>query len=421
MKNQTTRSNSGQKESPHLLRLPTVEGMDAGRCAHRSVTDPLRSVATLSIAILTFNAPSNVRILLSIACLLIITCLTAANAADNGHDRSLLLTVTVDTVRQSRIDGAIVGTGTVAAWREMPISSEADGLAIVEIRADEGDRVEKGQVLARLNQGLLLAQIEQNKAAVAEAEASLANALSDQKRAYAVTGGVISQQTIEQREMLVKTTTAKLASVRAILEETKARLAQTEIVAPTNAIVATRSATLGQVVQTGTELFRLIQDGRIEVNVLVPEADIFKIFPQQSARIVDPMRRVSHASVRLVAPVVDAKTRLGTVRVALSADTELKPGMFVRVEIDTSGPAALTVPLKALVWRDGKAAVFTVSDNGTAVLRTITAGRKTSSAVEVVQGLAAGERVIVEGAGLLNDGEKVRAEVASAQPLKTTP
>jgi len=421
LKNQTTRSNSGQKESPHLLRLPTVEGMDAGRCAHRSVTDPLRSVATLSIAILTFNAPSNVRILLSIACLLIITCLTAANAADNGHDRSLLLTVTVDTVRQSRIDGAIVGTGTVAAWREMPISSEADGLAIVEIRADEGDRVEKGQVLARLNQGLLLAQIEQNKAAVAEAEASLANALSDQKRAYAVTGGVISQQTIEQREMLVKTTTAKLASVRAILEETKARLAQTEIVAPTNAIVATRSATLGQVVQTGTELFRLIQDGRIEVNVLVPEADIFKIFPQQSARIVDPMRRVSHASVRLVAPVVDAKTRLGTVRVALSADTELKPGMFVRVEIDASGPAALTVPLKALVWRDGKAAVFTVSDNGTAVLRTITAGRKTSSAVEVVQGLAAGERVIVEGAGLLNDGEKVRAEVASAQPLKTTP
>jgi RND family efflux transporter MFP subunit len=421
LKNQTTRADSGQKESLHLLRLPTVEGVDAGRCVHHSVTNPVRSVVTLSIAISTFNAPSNVRILLSIACLLIITCLTAANAADRGHDRSLLLTVTVDTVRQSRIDGAIVGTGTVAAWREMPISSEADGLAIVEIRADEGDRVEKGQVLARLNQGLLLTQIEQNKAAIAEAEASLANALSDQKRAHAVTDGVISQQTIEQREMLVKTTTAKLASVRAILEETKARLAQTEIVAPTNAIVATRSATLGQVVQTGTELFRLIQDGRIEVNVLVPEADIFKIFPQQSARIVDPMRRVSHASVRLVAPVVDAKTRLGTVRVALSADTELKPGMFVRVEIDASGPAALTVPLKALVWRDGKAAVFTVSDNGTAVLRTITAGRKTSSAVEVVQGLAAGERVIVEGAGLLNDGEKVRAEVASAQPLKTTP
>jgi HlyD family secretion protein len=367
--------------------------------------------------------PALVRVgtLLSFAFPLIMTWLTAAYAADRGDDRRLLLTVTVDTVRESRIDGAIVGTGTVAAWREMPISSEADGLAIVEILADEGDRVEKGQVLARLNQGLLLAQIDQNSAVVAEVEASLANALSDQKRAHAVTSGVISLQAIEQRETLVKTTTAKLASARAILAETKARLAQTEIVAPTDAIVAARSATLGQVVQSGTELFRLIQDGRIEVNALVPEADIFKIFPQQSARIVDPMGRVSPASVRLVAPVVDANTRLGTVRVALPADTELKPGMFVRVEIEAGGTAALTVSLKALVWRDGKAAVFTVSDDGTAVLKTITVGRKTSSAVEVVQGLAAGERIVVEGAGLLIDGEKVRAEVASAQSLNRTP
>jgi HlyD family secretion protein len=324
-------------------------------------------------------------------------------------------------VRESRIDSAIVGIGTVAAWREMPISSEANGVAIVDIHADEGDRVEKGQVLARLNQSLLLAQIDQNKAAVAEAEASLANALSDQKRAHAVTSGVISQQAIEQRETLVKTTAAKLASARAILAETKSRLAQTEIVAPTNAIVATRSATLGQVVQTGTELFRLIQDGRIEVNALVPEADIFKILPQQPARIIDPMGRVSPASVRLVAPVVDANTRLGTVRVALPADTELKPGMFVRVEIDAGGTAALTVPLKALVWRAGSAAVFAVSDDGTAVLKTITVGRKTSAVVEVVQGLAAGERIVVEGAGLLIDGEKVRAEVASAQPRNATP
>lgn len=364
-------------------------------------------------------APISGRTLLSSALLLIT--MIAAYAEDGGAERGLVIKVSVDTVRESPLDRTLVGTGTVAAWREMPISSEADGLAIVEIRADEGDRVEKGRVLARLNQGLLLAQIEQNNAAVAEAEASLANALSDQKRAHAVTSGVISQQTIEQRETLVKTTTAKLVSARAILAETKARLAQTEIAAPTDAIVAARSATLGQVVRSGTELFRLIQDGRIEVNALVPEADMLKILPQQSARIVDPMGRVSHGSVRLVAPVVDAKTRLGTVRIALPSDTDLMPGMFVRVEIDAGGAVALTVPLKALVWRDGRPAVFTVSGDGTAVLKEIMAGRKTSAAVEVLHGLAVGDRIVVEGAGLLNDGEKVRAEVASAQPLKTTP
>lgn len=362
-------------------------------------------------------APISAGTLLSSALLLITT--TAAYAEDAGAERGLK--VSVDTVRESRLERTVVGTGTIAAWREMPISSEANGLAIVEIRADEGDRVEKGQVLVRLNQSLLLAQIDQNSAAVADAEASLANALADEKRAHTVPTGVMSQQTIEQRETLVKTTAAKLASARAVLAETHSKLAQTEIVAPTSAIVATRSATLGQVVQNGTELFRLIQDGRIEVNALVPEADIFKILPQQAVRIIDPMGRVSPASVRLVAPVVDASTRLGTVRVALPADTELRPGMFVRVEIEVAGTAALTVPLKALVWRGGRAAVFTVSDDGTAVLKIIAVGRKTSSAVEVVQGLAAGERIVIEGGGLLVEGEKVRAEVASAQPLKRTP
>lgn len=362
-----------------------------------------------------------VETVLSIGFALIMASLTPVRAADREDDRSFLLTVTVDTVRTIRIDDVIVGTGTVAAWREMPISSEANGLAIVELSADEGDEVAEGHVLARLNQSVLLAQIEQNKAAVSEAEASLANALSDQKRAHTVTSGVLSQQAIEQREMLVKTSTAKLASTRAALEETKARLAQTVIVAPANAVVAIRSATLGQIVQTGTDLFRLIQDGRIEVNALVPEADIFRVLPQQTARIVDPIGRVSQASVRLVAPMVDAKTRLGTVRIALPASTELKPGMFVRVEIEAGSTDALTVPLKALVWRDGKAAVFTVSDDGTAILKTITAGRKTSAAVEVVDGLDAGEHIVVEGAGLLNNGEKVRAAVASAQPLTATP
>ena len=247
------------------------------------------------VEVATMRAHTRTGTFLSFAFLLIMTWQTAVHAADRGDDRRLALTVIVDTVRKSQIASTIVGTGTVAAWREMPISSEANGLAIVEIRADEGDKIEKGQVLARLNQSLLLAQIDQHRAAIAEIEASLANALSDQKRAHTVTGGVISQQTIEQRETLVKTTSAKLASARAMLEETKARLAQTQILAPTNAIVATRSATLGQVVQAGAELFRLIQDGRIEVNALVPETEVLKI--RSSPRVLS-IRRGAYSTAR---------------------------------------------------------------------------------------------------------------------------
>ncbi len=109
--------------------------------------------------------------------------MSAACAQESGVEGGLLFKVTVDAVRQSQITHRVVGTGTVAAWREMSIGSEASGLAIVDIRADEGDKVEKGQVLARLNQSLLLAQIAQNTAAVDEAEANLVNAIADEKRA----------------------------------------------------------------------------------------------------------------------------------------------------------------------------------------------------------------------------------------------
>ncbi|MBZ0210610.1 MAG: efflux RND transporter periplasmic adaptor subunit [Hyphomicrobium sp.] len=327
------------------------------------------------------------------------------------------LTVSVAPVQEQDVGSAVMATGTVVAWREMPIGSEASGLAVVEVAADEGDVVTKGQLLARLNASVLLAQIAQQQAGISEIEATLANAQSDVRRAHTVSAGVISQQSVEQRETLVKTTSAKLAAARAVLEESRAKLAQTSVTAPTAGTIGKRNVTLGQVVQTGTEMFRIVQEGRIEVDALVPESDLTRIKPQQAVQIIGPDGHTSAGKVRLVAPIVDAKSRLGTVHVELPATTELKPGMFVRAEIETERATALAVPQRALIWRDGKAAVFTVGDDGAVALKAITIGRKTSSVVEVLQGVVAGERIVVEGAGLLNDGDRVRAEVASVQKL----
>jgi RND family efflux transporter MFP subunit len=331
------------------------------------------------------------------------------------------LAVSVAHVQEQHLDTGVTATGTVVAWREMPIGSETGGLAVVVVAVDEGDWVVKDQLLARLNRRVLMAQIVQQRAAISEAAATLDNARSDAQRANAVTSGVVSQQTIEQRDTLVKTATAKLAGARAQLAEYTAKLAQTFIKAPSDGRVAKRIATLGQVVQVGTELFRLIQDGRIEVDALVPEADLLRIKEQQAVRVIGPDGQTSGGKVRLVAPTVDSRTRLGTVHVELPAATKLKPGMFVRAEIATEGETALAVPHRALIWRDGKAGVFTLGDDGTVTLKVIAIGRKTSSLVEVLKGVVAGERIVVEGAGLLNDGDRVRAEVASATLAGGTP
>jgi RND family efflux transporter MFP subunit len=212
----------------------------------------------------------------------------------------------------------------------------------------------------------------------------------------------------------VRTTLAKIAAARAALEESNARLAQTEIVAPTAGLIASRNVALGQVVQTGTELFRLIQEGRIEVDAMVPEAELLKVKAGQNAKITGPTGDAEAGEVRIVAPVVDAKTRLGTVRIALGPDTQLKPGMFARVEIGTEAAQALAVPLKSLVWRQAKPGVFKVDAAGKAAFTEVSTGRKTSDFVEVRSGLRSGETIVVDGAGLLNDGDTVRVEMASA-------
>ena len=337
----------------------------------------------------------------------------AATVGTVADEREKSLTAVVATVSNHVLRNDILATGNVAAWREIPISTEANGLAIVELLADEGDAVEKGQVLARLNSSILTAQISQQNAAIDELKASLAAAESDLNRARLVRAGVISGQVTEQRETLVKTTTAKLAAARAALEEFNARLVQTVIVAPAAGMIASRNIALGQVVQTGTEMFKLVQDGRIEVDALVSDVVLLNIKTGESATITGPNGATEKGRVRIVAPTVDARTRLGTVRITLDAKTLLKPGMFARVELATAPSVSLAVPLKSLVWRQSRAGVFKVDEAGRVAFAEVSTGRKTSDYVEIRSGLQTGENVVVEGAGLLKDGDAVRVEIVS--------
>jgi RND family efflux transporter MFP subunit len=326
---------------------------------------------------------------------------------------SAAMTVMATSVEKSQVARSITATGSVVAWREIPVSTEAGGLAVTEIAVDEGDVVVRGQILARLNNDLIKAEILKQKAAIGELEASLASARSEATRARSVAPGVLSVQTIEQRETLVKTTEAKREAARAQLLEIEARHRQTVIVAPAAGMIASRAVAIGQVTQTGTEMFRLIQDTRIEVDARVLESDLLAASVGQSAKILGPAGVSEQGSVRSVSPVVDPRTRLGTVRIALSGDSHLRPGMFARVEIALESKLALTVPLKALVWRKAKAHVFKVGTDNLVSLTEVRIGRGTTDNVEVVRGLDVGDRIVTQGAGLLNDGDIVRVTTAS--------
>lgn len=318
------------------------------------------------------------------------------------------LTVSVAPVVQRPMARVVVGDGSVVAWQELVIGAEAGGLRVVEVAVEEGDRVRRGQLLVRLEDSVLAAQRGAAEASVQEAEASLRLAQQDLIRSVELSRSQSStRQILEQRQAAARQAEAQLAAARARRDEAAARFAQTRVVAPTDGTVSRRAALLGAVAPAGQEMVRLIRDDRLELDARVPELDLAAVRAGQRVRVVHGDREVE-AQVRIVAPTVAAETRLGVVHVALPPDAGLRPGMFARAEIQSDAATALTVPQEAVVFREGRPAVYVVSGDRVA-LRPLTTGRRRDGAVEVLDGLAAGERVVVAGAGFLSDGDRVRS------------
>ncbi|PWS35706.1 efflux RND transporter periplasmic adaptor subunit [Falsiroseomonas bella] len=317
------------------------------------------------------------------------------------------LTVAVAEAAPRALARSVVGDGSVVAWQELVIGAEAGGLRVAEVPVQEGDTVAEGQLLVRLDDDLLRAARDQAEAAVAEAEATLRLARQELARAAELARtSIATRQTVEQRQATVAQAEARLAAATARREEAVARLDQARILAPAPGIVSRRSVLPGNVTVAGQEMIRLIRDGRLELDARVPELELGAIRPGQPVEVRHGERSVP-AEVRAVAPTVAPETRLGTVHVALPPDSGLRPGMFARAEIRPEAATGLAVPQAALLFREGRPAVMVLQGEHVE-LRPVTTGHRQDGLVEVTSGLAAGERVVVAGAGFLSDGDRVR-------------
>ncbi len=325
------------------------------------------------------------------------------------------LTVTTIPVGQREIHHNVIATGTIVPWQDLSIGTEISGLKVVDVPVDEGDQVKAGQLLAQIDQTVVAAQLRHAEAVVREAEANLKFAETDNARAKElVAKGNISSQTADDRETKAFAAEARLAMARAERDQMKARVVASSVVAPDDGYISKRSVLIGDVVAAGRELFRMVRDGRLELNADVPETDIGLIEEGQQVRIMRDHLGPITGTVRLVGPTVDPTTRLGTVHVALPPDSGLKPGMFARAEILTSRAIAAAVPESALVFRDNKASVFVVIKKDYVELREVVTGGRQEGWVEIVSGLGRGDHVVNTGAGFLHDGDRVLITVADS-------
>ncbi len=336
---------------------------------------------------------------------------------DDKTDRKAAATqtVSVTTAAITNLPRTITASGTVSAWEEVPVGAETGGLVATGVFADEGTYVRQGQPLVQLNDALLRASLRQQEAQVQLAEANVARDDAALARAQELRErGFLSQASLDTALANQRSSAANLASARAALSQTRTQLSQATIRAPVSGLIISRAVTRGQIVSAGTELFRMVRDGRLELDAQVPETDLPLVRAGQSAAITSSDAGSTTGTVRIVTPEVDAETRLGVARIALASGSQLRPGMFARAEISVGAQPVVTVPTGAVLYRNNQAGVFVLNPDGATVrFQPVTVLSRTN-AQTAISGVAAGVRVVVEGAGFLNEGNRVTVAPARA-------
>jgi HlyD family secretion protein len=352
-----------------------------------------------------------------------ITLATIVRAADETKTSAKpALTVTTTKPTSAAIAATFGASGNIAAWQEAIIGAESQGLRVRDVRVNVGDMVKQGQVLASFATETVSAELAQSKANVAEAEAALAEAQLNADRAKTLdASGALSQQQINQYFTLAKTAEARLAAARAMANVSQVRLSQTQVLAPDSGTISARAATVGSVVQSGQELFRMVRKNRLEWRAEVTAGELNNISIGQKVNLVTPAGESVAGTVRMIAPTVDPMTRNVQVYVDLVPSRAAKAGMFARGDFQLAQGAGLTVPQQALVIRDGFAFVFLVKPDNRVTQTKVEAGRRFSDRVEIRKGLTADSLIVAQGAGFLNDGDLVKISTSvPTTPAKST-
>jgi HlyD family secretion protein len=342
----------------------------------------------------------------------------------------------VPATKREFVDRLFV-SGTLVAREEAQVAARIDGLTIIELHAEDGDRVKAGQVLARLDRTQLDALMAQNDAATKRANAAIDQARSliaqsqaqvqfsnaDFERAHKLEAGVMAASTVEQREMAMKTAQAQLAASQNALgvaeadrksrdaerQELQVRIDRTEVKAPVSGIVSRRSAKLGAAASTsGEPLFRIIEDGAVDLEADVPQQTLAKLAAGMPAQLKLPgVDGPVSGHVRLVNQEVDKGSRTGKVRIALDDPSRAHIGAFASGQVELARRDGVGVPATALE-QDGDEARLDIVHDGKVEVRQVKAGIADGGWVEIQSGVEGGESVVVRAAAFLRPGDRVR-------------
>ncbi|MEP7246177.1 MAG: efflux RND transporter periplasmic adaptor subunit [Gammaproteobacteria bacterium] len=307
--------------------------------------------------------------------------------------------------------------GTIHARYDMPISPEGESGRVIAVMVEAGDRVKRGQLLARLDESVLRPQLNRLAASLEESKAQASLSAAEYRRAQGVeAAGALSAEEIARRQAAAVTDQAKVKVAAAMLAEQAARLAKTQIRAPSDGIVLTRSAEVGQTASPGGEpLFRLARDGEMEMRGQVAERDLAALSMDQGAQIyLTGIAKPFQGKVRLLGAIIDPQTRLGDIRISLAPSPLIRPGAFAQGEVIVSTAQRPVLPQTAVLSDAAGTYVLVVGDDSKAKRRAVRVSDTTAEGLVISEGLIGNERVITTAGAFLRAGEQVK--VVEAKP-----
>ena len=299
----------------------------------------------------------------------------------------------------SRVEEIAQAEARVANANSAVVTAESD-LELIQKRVERDRSLQQEGAITR---DRLDETLNQEKVANSDLVGVKAN-LNEAKQALRQLKAGSRRQTITQAE-------AQLTQAQGRLQAIEAQLEDTTIVAPVKGIIASREAKVGQIASTSEMLFSIIQDGRLELRLKVPETLIGKIQPGQKVKVTSNGNSNLQLTgkIRAIDPVIDDTSRQALVKVDLPSNPNLKPGMFLRAAINTDTNQGIAVPIEALLSQsENSATAFVLQQNNTVKAQTVEMGEIVDNqTVEVVNGLNSGDRIVLQGAAYLKDGDAV--------------
>jgi len=328
----------------------------------------------------------------------------------NAQQTSIPL-VSVTSVGVSAAPTIVSITGTISARYDIPIGVEGDGGRVSKVFVEAGDTVVRGQLLAKLDVAVLAPQVGSLEASLEQAKAEADLAKAEARRAEGVSAsGALSAEETQRRKSAAITAEAKVRVAAAQLAEARARLGRAEIRAPASGVLLTRSVEVGQTaLPGGSALFRLSEGGEVELRGQLVEQDIPLLRVGQKAAIhLTGIDQAFKGEVRLLGAIIDPQTRLGSVRVALQSDPNLRPGAFARADVTVSRAQRYILPQSAVLTDDKGTYVMIVNAQGKAERRAVHVAGTISSGVLIADGLTGADRVVTTAGAFLQEGEPVK-------------